>query len=101
MTRQTMSQVLLRDLVTPADLTPILGKTTRPDVLLEHLIEERTTVGLQLQRIEGLMACLAGDLEEYAGGRMSKDVLISEMSRTVHVMAMEMFYDETQALAAE
>ena len=98
MTRQTMSQVLLRDLVTPVGLTPMLGETTRPEVLLQHFEEERMTVGLQLQRVEGLLACLAANFEDYTGGRMGKDMLITEVSRTVHVLAQEMFYDETIAI---
>lgn len=101
MTRQTISQVLLRDLVTPGGLTPMLGEATRPDVLLEHLAQERHTVGLQLQRMEALMACLADYFEDYTAGRMDKDRLIKEVSTTVHVMSQEMFFDEVHALAAE
>lgn len=101
MKRQTLSDVLLRDLVTPAGLTPMLGERTRPEVLLEHFVRERRHVGEQLQRMEALMACLAANFEDYTSGRLDKDLLIAEVSTTVHVMAKEMFYDESAVIAAD
>lgn len=101
MAKQTLSQVLLRDLEAPCAILPILGKAPMPEVLVEHMTQERRAVGTQLQKMESLMACIAICFEEYTEGKRSKDALIADVSRTVTAMAHKMFYDETATLAAE
>lgn len=100
MPAQTLSQVMLRDLVRPAGLTPIFGEQTRPEVLLEHLAQERRVIGEALQNVDALMDCAEAHFRDFVAGRISKDALVSELSVTIAAMKMELVYDEAVALAA-
>ncbi len=99
MPAQSLSSVLLRDLVRPAGLTPCFGEETRPALLVEHFARERQMAGEALQNIEALVDCLREYVIEHDSGKRSAESLLAELRCTLHVIGLELGYDEAVALS--
>ncbi|WP_138467203.1 hypothetical protein [Poseidonocella sp. HB161398] len=95
---QTLSSVLMRDLLRPAGLTPCFGEEARAGLLLEHFDRERRMAGEVLQNIEALADCLGEYLAEYQAGRRSAEALAAELRCMLEVIDMELRYDEAEAM---
>lgn len=89
-----LSCILLSDLSDPHGLVPLFGLSERDAMVTERLRAERRHAGERLQNIEALIACIAGNYDEYDRGEISKEVLLETVWSTIQLIDSQTRYDE-------